>query len=114
MIRDNVDWLVRTAKEVAEAALPTAAVPSGPCQAIARVGEISSSVIRFARPPTAHLSPLMTSRSINYHYGAFQPRSASCGALPKPVGIRSTTGTSQRSLRLWGSTTGAWVTPWAN
>ena len=73
MIRDNVDWLVRTAKEVAEAALPTAvAFLQDPAEAIARVGEISSSVIRFARPPTAHLSPLMTSRSINYHYGAFQ------------------------------------------
>lgn len=73
MIRDNVDWLVRTAKEVAEAALPTAvAFLQDPADAIARVGEIGSSVIRFARPPTAQLSPLMTSRSINYHYGAFQ------------------------------------------
>ena len=87
MIRDNVDWVVKTAKGVAGLAVPAAMrFLQDPSEAIAQLSEVAGSLLRFARPPTARLSPIMTARSINYHYGAFQLKFSDLRGASKSTG----------------------------
>ena len=73
MVRDNLDWLGRTARSIAGAAIPAAMrFLQDPKDVLANVMEFGDSVVRIVKPPTSQLSPLMIGRSINYHYGAFQ------------------------------------------
>ncbi|MDQ1308451.1 MAG: Diacylglycerol O-acyltransferase [Actinomycetota bacterium] len=87
MIRDNVDWVVKTAKGVAGLAVPAAMrFLQDPSEAIAQLSEVAGSLVRFARPPTVRLSPIMTARSINYHYGAFQLKFSDLRGASKATG----------------------------
>ena len=57
-----------------------------PSDAVRRVMALGDSVARFVRPPSSQLSPIMTGRSINYHYGAFQLPFAQIRNSAKAVG----------------------------
>ena len=73
MVRDNLEWLQRTTRSIATAAIPAAMrFMQDPKDVIANVMEFGDSVVRIVKPPTSRLSPVMIGRSINYHYGAFQ------------------------------------------
>lgn len=73
MVRDNVDWVMRTTRKLAHAAIPAATrFLQDPQDVINNLMQFSDSVLRILRPPSSQLSPVMTGRSINYHYGAFQ------------------------------------------
>ncbi|MCB9412345.1 MAG: DUF1298 domain-containing protein [Actinobacteria bacterium] len=73
MVRDNIEWMVGTTKKLAEGAVPVATrFLQDPGDAVRQLMDFGDSVLRFVRPPNTQLSPIMTGRSINYHYGAFQ------------------------------------------
>lgn len=73
MVRDNVDWVLRTSRNLAHAAIPAATrFLQDPQDVINNLMQFGDSVLRILRPPSSQLSPVMTGRSINYHYGAFQ------------------------------------------
>ncbi len=87
MIRDNVEWMLGTTKKIAEGALPVAArFLQDPGDAVRKLMDFGDSVFRFVRPPSTQLSPIMTGRSINYHYGAFQLPFQSIRSAAKSVG----------------------------
>ena len=73
MVRDNVEWMAKTTRKVAEGAVPVAArFLQDPGDAVRQLMDFGDSILRFVRPPDTQLSPIMTDRSINYSYGAFQ------------------------------------------
>lgn len=87
MFRDNVDWAMDAARAIAGSAVPAAsAFLSDPVQTVSRLREVADSLVRFTKTPSAQLSPIMTGRSINYHYGAFQLPFAQLRNSAKAVG----------------------------
>ncbi|MEI8083579.1 MAG: wax ester/triacylglycerol synthase domain-containing protein, partial [Actinomycetes bacterium] len=75
MIHDNVEWLYSTANEIAHGAVPTIMqLLSTPEEAVGRIVDTVSSLIRFANSPYSPLSPIMTKRSVNYHFANFDMR----------------------------------------
>ena len=87
MFRDNVDWAMGAARAIAGSAVPAAgAFLADPVQTVTRLREVADSLVRFTKTPSAQLSPIMTGRSINYHYGAFQLPFAQLRTAAKSVG----------------------------
>lgn len=87
MIRDNVDWILTTSRSIANMAKPALEhFLSNPKDVIRQVTEFGDSLVRFTKTPFTHLSPIMTGRSINYHYGAFQLPFAQIRNSAKSVG----------------------------
>lgn len=75
MVQDNTEWLVNTAKNVVSNAVPTLVEAlSSPQDAVEKLSETISSLIRVANTPREPMSPLMANRSINYHYDNFDVR----------------------------------------
>ena len=65
---------------------PILGLTDGFSDAIAQLSEVAGSLVRFARPPTVRLSPIMTARNINYHYGAFQLKFSDLRGASKATG----------------------------
>lgn len=87
MVRDNVEWMLDTSRRLASGALPVAArFLQDPGDAVRQLMQLGDSVLRFVRPPSEQLSPIMTGRSINYHYGAFQLPFEQIRSAAKAVG----------------------------
>jgi WS/DGAT/MGAT family acyltransferase len=87
MIRDNTEWVLDTTRKLAGGALPVAALfLQDPGDAVRKVMHFGDSLLRFVRPPSSQLSPIMTGRSINYSYGAFQLPFQDLRSAAKSVG----------------------------
>ena len=72
MVRDNLGWVARTASDVISGLGPaTLAAMRDPAGMAQRVLTTAGSILRFTKIPLGPLSPLMTSRSINYHFDTF-------------------------------------------
>lgn len=75
MVQDNAEWIVNTAKEAIGNAVPTLIdAITAPQETVEKITETITSLARFANTPSSPLSPLMTKRSINYHYDNFDVR----------------------------------------
>ena len=71
VIRNNVGWVAKTAEDAIKGIGPLAmAAIKNPMQLISKVRETAESVARFTKIPLplGPLSPIMQSRSINYHF----------------------------------------------
>jgi hypothetical protein len=71
VIRNNAGWVAKTAEEAIKGIGPLAmAAIKNPMQLISKVRETAESVARFTKIPLplGPLSPIMQSRSINYHF----------------------------------------------
>lgn len=72
MVRDNLGWVARTTSDVISGLGPaTMAAMRDPAGMAQRVLNTAGSILRFTKIPLGPLSPLMTSRSINYHFDTF-------------------------------------------
>ncbi len=72
MVRDNVSWMLSTANDMVKNAVPTAMnLLTDPVGTLGNLYTTASSLIRFSNTPLDSLSPLMTRRSINYHFDTF-------------------------------------------
>jgi diacylglycerol O-acyltransferase / wax synthase len=72
MVRDNLGWVARTASDVISGLGPaTMAAMRDPAGMAQRVINTAGSILRFTKIPLGPLSPLMTARSINYHFDTF-------------------------------------------
>lgn len=75
MVQDNTEWIINTAKNAVKNAVPNlVSFLTAPQESIEQVAETVSSLVRMANTPTSPLSPVMTKRSINYHFGNFDVR----------------------------------------
>jgi diacylglycerol O-acyltransferase / wax synthase len=87
MVRDNVEWVFDTTRRLAGGAVPVATrFLQDPGDAVRQLMQVGDSVLRMVRPPSSQLSPIMTGRSINYHYGAFQLPFQQIRSAAKAVG----------------------------
>ncbi|CAN1558415.1 acyl_WS_DGAT, acyltransferase, WS/DGAT/MGAT [Mycobacteriaceae bacterium] len=71
VIRNNVGWVAKTAEDAIKGIGPLAmAAIKNPMQLVSKVRETAESVARFTKIPLplGPLSPIMQSRSINYHF----------------------------------------------
>ena len=71
VIRNNVGWVAKTAEDVIKGIGPLAlAAVKNPLELIGKVRDTAESVARFTKIPLplGPLSPIMQSRSINYHF----------------------------------------------
>lgn len=72
IVRDKVDWAARSAQEFIAGFGPAALVSlRSPGDTVNRITRTVGSLSRLTRIPLGPLSPLMTERSINYHFGTF-------------------------------------------
>ncbi|MCB0917439.1 MAG: DUF1298 domain-containing protein [Actinobacteria bacterium] len=73
MIQDNAEWVAKTATRVAKGAVPaTVQAIKSPVETAGKVGGAAKSLAKFTQQPSAPASPIMTKRSVNYHFGAFE------------------------------------------
>ncbi|HEX6887160.1 MAG TPA: wax ester/triacylglycerol synthase domain-containing protein [Candidatus Nanopelagicales bacterium] len=86
-VADASSFLMKTAKEAADTALPIAArALSDPMGAVEDVVHVLKSVSKFLALPSKPLSPVMTGRSINYHFATFDVPLAELKAAGKAAG----------------------------
>ncbi len=72
VVRDASSAVLRTARDVAESAIPVAGrTLRDPVGAVEDLVHVVRSIARFAAVPTRPMSPVMTGRSINYHFVTF-------------------------------------------
>ena len=72
MVRDNLGWMARTASDVVRGLAPASlAAMKDPGAMMQRMLRTTGSILRFTKIPLGPLSPLMTERSINYHFDTF-------------------------------------------
>ena len=84
VMRDNFGWAARTAQEFVTGVGPaTLAALKKPTETASRISKTVGSVARFTAIPMGPLSPIMTSRSINYHFGTFDVPFADMRAVGK-------------------------------
>lgn len=71
VIRNNVGWVAKAAEDAVKGALPLAlSAITSPKQLISQVVGTATSLVRFTKIPLplGPLSPIMQSRSLNYHF----------------------------------------------
>lgn len=72
VVRDNVGWAARTTQDVIRGLAPASlAAMRDPGAMAQRVMKTAGSILRLTKIPLGPLSPLMTKRSINYHFDTF-------------------------------------------
>jgi diacylglycerol O-acyltransferase len=87
-VADASSFLMRQAKDAAEAALPFATrAITDPVAALEDIVNVVKSVSRFMALPSRPMSPIMTGRSINYHFVTFDVPLAELKAASKPHGL---------------------------
>ncbi len=85
---DASSFLMKAAKEAAETALPIATrALTDPVGAAEDIAHVMKSVARFLAVPSRPLSPVMTGRSINYHFVTFDVGLGELKAAAKPHGL---------------------------
>jgi WS/DGAT/MGAT family acyltransferase len=87
-VRDASGLLLRAARDVVEAAVPLAArTLTDPLGIVEDAFSVARSVARFTSLPSRPLSPLMTGRSINYHFVTFDVPMSELKAVSKANGV---------------------------
>ena len=87
-VADASSYLMRQAKEAADAALPFASrALTDPVGALEDIVNVVKSVSRFVALPSRPMSPVMTGRSINYHFVTFDVPMAELKAAAKAHGL---------------------------
>lgn len=87
-VADASGFLVRTAKDAADAALPLASrALTDPMGAVEDIVNVMKSVSKFLALPSRPMSPVMTGRSINYHFVTVDIPMAELKAAAKPHGL---------------------------
>ena len=87
-VADASGFLVRSAKEAADAALPIASrALKDPVGAVEDLVNVMKSVSKFLAVPTRPMSPVMTGRSINYHFVTFDVPMRELKAAAKAHGL---------------------------
>jgi diacylglycerol O-acyltransferase len=72
IVRDKVEWASRSTQDFVTGFAPATLVAlRNPGDTVNRITRTVGSLARFTRVPLGPLSPLMTERSINYHFGTF-------------------------------------------
>ncbi len=72
VVRDKFGWIARTTNDFIQGVGPMSlAAIRHPSDTAGRIARTVGSVARFTRIPVGPLSPIMTERSINYHFGTF-------------------------------------------
>jgi diacylglycerol O-acyltransferase / wax synthase len=85
---DASSFLMKAAREAADTAVPIATrALTDPVGAAEDVAHVLKSVARFLSVPSRPMSPLMTGRSINYHFVTFELPLAELKAAAKPHGL---------------------------
>lgn len=86
--RDARSLVLRSAREAVDAARPLAGkVVTDPLGLVEDVARLLRSVARFVAVPTRPLSPVMTGRSINYHFATFDLPLAELKTAAKSRGL---------------------------
>jgi diacylglycerol O-acyltransferase len=87
-VADASSFLVRQAKDAAEGAVPFATrALTDPVGAVEDIVNVVKSVSKFLAVPTRPMSPVMTRRSINYHFVTFDVPMAELKAAAKAHGL---------------------------
>ncbi len=87
-VADASSFLVRQAKDAADAAVPFATrALTDPVGAVEDIVHVVKSVSKFLAIPTRPMSPVMTRRSINYHFVTFDVPMAELKAAAKAHGL---------------------------
>ena len=87
-VADASGFLVRSAKDAAESALPIATrALKDPVGAVEDIVNVMKSVSRFLAVPTRPMSPVMIGRSINYHFVTFDVPLRELKAAAKTHGL---------------------------
>lgn len=87
-LRDSSAVLWRVTKELVESAVPLAAkAVAHPRHFVEDAVKVARSVARFAALPTQPLSPVMTGRSINYHFATFDVPMRELKEVSKAAGV---------------------------
>ncbi len=87
-VADASGFLVRSAKDAADAALPIATrAIKDPVGAVEDIVHVMKSVSKFLAIPTRPMSPVMTGRSINYHFVTFDVPLRELKAAAKAHGL---------------------------
>ena len=72
IVRDKFGWIARTTNDFIQGIGPMSLVAlRHPTDTANRIARTVGSLARFTRIPVGPLSPVMTERSINYHFGTF-------------------------------------------
>ena len=87
-VADVSGFLVRSAKDAADAAVPIATrALKDPVGAVEDVVNVMKSVSKFLAVPSRPMSPVMTARSINYHFVTFDVPLSDLKAASKVHGL---------------------------
>ncbi len=87
VVRDASSLVLRTARDVAESAIPMAGrTLKDPVGVVEDLVHVVRSVARFAALPARPMSPVMTGRSINYHFVTFDLPLSELKAVSKANG----------------------------
>ena len=87
-VADASSFLVRSVRDVADSALPMAGrAIKDPVGAVEDFMNVVKSVSKFAAIPSRAMSPVMTGRSINYHFVTFDVPITELKAASKPHGL---------------------------
>ena len=84
IVRDKFGWIARTTNDFVQGIGPMSLVAlRHPTDTANRIARTVGSLARFTRIPVGPLSPIMTERSINYHFGTFDVPFAKMRAVGK-------------------------------
>jgi WS/DGAT/MGAT family acyltransferase len=87
-VADASSFLVKSARDAADAALPIATrALKDPVGAVEDIVNVMKSVSKFMALPSRPMSPLMTGRSINYHFVTFDVRLSELKRAAKTHGM---------------------------
>lgn len=87
MLRDNAGWVADTATTLAKEAGPaTIAAVKNPKATINKAIDVAKSIAKFSNVESAPASPIMTRRSVNFHFEAFELPFANVRAAGKKTG----------------------------
>lgn len=87
IVRDKFGWIARSTNDFINGIGPMSLVAlKHPADTANRIAKTVGSVARFTKIPMGPLSPVMTERSINYHFGTFDVPFAQMRATGKDAG----------------------------
>ncbi len=87
IVRDKFGWIARSTNDFIQGVGPMSIVAlRHPADTASRIARTVGSVARFTKIPMGPLSPVMTERSINYHFGTFDVPFDQMRAVGKDAG----------------------------
>ncbi len=87
MVRDNAAWVAASTTGLAKQAGPAAvAAVKDPKATVIKLVDVAKSFVKFSQVATAPASPIMTKRSVNFHFEAFEMPFANIRSAGKASG----------------------------